>query len=122
MTKVDVLGKLRALARENYRQNSSHSTTISFQPAWFWDLLAPKPSLKTNTTRIPGLRGETKSEISLKSHFVLPLDDDTNPNVDPAPVGFDFDPFFVMPGELGLFNIDSLSHDFLQNDPWGQGC
>ncbi|WZH42081.1 uncharacterized protein QYS62_003049 [Fusarium acuminatum] len=120
--KVDVLGKLRALARENYRQNSSHSTTISFQPAWFWDLLAPKPSLKTNTTRIPGLRGETKSEISLKSHFVLPLDDDTNPNVDPAPVGFDFDPFFVMPGELGLFNIDSLSHDFLQNDPWGQGC
>ncbi|KAL6922271.1 hypothetical protein FSST1_006297 [Fusarium sambucinum] len=112
--RMDALRKLRVLAQENNRRNSSQDTTISFHPAWFWDILAPKP----NATRVWDSMSQTKSEISLKSHFVLPLDDETDTNVDRTLPDFDIDPFFLTSGALELFNIDSLSHDFFQIDPW----
>ncbi|WKT48243.1 hypothetical protein QSH57_013148 [Fusarium oxysporum f. sp. vasinfectum] len=116
--KIDALRKLQALARENYRQCSSQGTTISFQSAWFWDLLSPRPSFGANEARAPDLRGETKSEISLKNHFVLPLHDGLGSEPGNPLVGLAVDPFLVMPGELELFNIDSLSHDFFQSGLW----
>ncbi|KAM0315329.1 hypothetical protein ACHAPQ_011609 [Fusarium lateritium] len=117
---VDTLRNLQALARENYRQGSVQGTTISFHTAWFWDLLAPKPSFKTNDIHESDLRGEAKSEINLKNHFVLPLQDGLDSEPGNAAVGLDIDPFLATLGELELFNIDSLSHDFFQGGLWDQ--
>ncbi|KAM0194701.1 hypothetical protein ACHAPI_006998 [Fusarium lateritium] len=118
--KVDTLRKLQALARENYRQGSIQGTTISFHTAWFWDLLAPKPIFETNEIHESDLRGEAKSEINLKNHFVLPLQDGLDSEPGNAAVGLDIDPLLATLGELELFNIDSLTHDFFQSGLWDQ--
>ena len=118
--KVDTLRKLQALATENHRKGSIKSTTISFQPALFWELLAPKSVFKTNEIHEPDLRGEAKSEISLKNHFVLPIQDGLGSERGDAAVDSDINSFFVNPGDLELFNIDSLSHDFFQSGLWDQ--
>lgn len=75
---------------------------------------------KTNEIHEPDLRGEAKSEISLKNHFVLPLQDGLGSEPGNTSVHLDINPFLVIPGELELFNIDSLSHDFFQSGLWDQ--
>lgn len=118
--KADALRKLEALAKENYRQGSTKGTKISFQSALFWNLLSPKPVFKTNDINELDLRNEGKSEISLKNHFVLPLHDGLGSERGNTTVNLDFNPFPFTPGELELFNVESLSHDFFQSGLWDQ--
>ncbi|KAM5359120.1 hypothetical protein ACJZ2D_014726 [Fusarium nematophilum] len=117
----------RALADENRRQHSNEGTTISFQPAWLWDLLDPK--IYSSLTGSPHPNSEPAShnpdsKMYLKSHFVMPLHEDQDSSQDnqPAYSAIDtVDSLFTMPGDLELFNIESLSHDYLQSGFWDQG-
>lgn len=119
------------MAESIRQQGSDQDTTISFQPAWFWELLEPK----IRNSRQSGLQNVDKlstqrvehsgdSKICLKSHFVMPLDEDKHllqgeqPSDPHMTIG---DSLFVMPEELELFDIDSLSFDFLHNGSWQAG-
>lgn len=64
------------------------------------------------------------SEMYLKSHFVMPLHDDQDSDQvrESMASGQDgMDSLFTMPGDLDLFNIELLSHDFFENGLWDQG-
>ncbi|KLP10136.1 Uncharacterized protein Y057_2614 [Fusarium fujikuroi] len=128
--KLETIRKLEALANENRRQHSDEGTNIRFQSAWLWDLLNPK----IQSTQIgfpgsgPGTDGASEknpdSEMYLKSHFVMPLHDDQDSGQirEPIASGQDgMDSLFTMPGDLDLFNIELLSHDFFENGLWDQG-
>ncbi|WAO86322.1 Zn(2)-C6 fungal-type domain-containing protein [Fusarium falciforme] len=125
--KLGTLRQLQALADENRRQHSNDGTTISFQPAWLWDLLDPR--IYSSLTGSPHPSSELASrnldsKMYLKSHFVMPLHEDQDSGQDnqPASSAIDaVDSLFAMPGDLELFNIESLSHDCLQNGLWDQG-
>ncbi|KAF4969876.1 hypothetical protein FSARC_2971 [Fusarium sarcochroum] len=128
--KLDTLRKLEALANENRRQHSDEGTNISFQSAWLWDLLDPKIQSSQTCSSHPGsgLGGATErnpdSEMYLKSHFVMPLQDDqdsTQTREPLAPSNDGMDSLLTMPGDLDLFNIELLSHDFFENGLWDQG-
>ncbi|KAF5591735.1 C6 transcription factor [Fusarium pseudocircinatum] len=115
--KLETLRKLEALANENRRQYSDEGTNIRFQSAWLWDLLNPKIQSTQIGSSHSGLGTEKHpdSEMYLKSHFVMPLHDDQDSNQmrDPMASGQDsMDSLFTMPGDLDLFNIELLSHDF----------
>ncbi|CVK87074.1 uncharacterized protein FPRN_05448 [Fusarium proliferatum] len=128
--KVETLRKLGALANENRRQHSDEGTNIRFQSAWLWDLLDPK----IQSTQISssgsgsGTDGASEknpdSEMYLKSHFVMPLHEDLASGQirESMASGQDgMDSLFTMPGDLDLFNIELLSHDFFENGLWDQG-
>ncbi|KAF5614602.1 C6 transcription factor [Fusarium sp. NRRL 25303] len=128
--KVETLRKLGALANENRRQHSGEGTYIRFQSAWLWDLLNPKIQSTQNGSSHSGsgTSGTSEkspdSEMYLKSHFVMPLHDDQDSGQIREPVvsGQDgMDSLFTMPGDLDLFNIELLSHDFFENGLWDQG-
>lgn len=60
----------------------------------------------------------------LKSHFVMPLHEDqvSGQIRESMASGQDgMDSLFTMPGDLDLFNIELLSHDFFENGLWDQG-
>lgn len=125
--KLDTLRKLRALADEHRRQHSNEGTTVSFQPAWLWDLLDPKicSSLagSPHPDSGPVSGPDSRSKMYLKSHFVMPLheDQDSAQNKEqPESAMNAIDALFTMPSELELFNIEWLSPDFLQNRFWDQ--
>ncbi|KAF5574382.1 C6 transcription factor [Fusarium pseudoanthophilum] len=129
--KLETLRKLEALANENRRQHSDEGTTIRFQSAWLWELLNPKiPSAQIGSSHSgsgPGGASEKNpdSEMYLKSHFVMPLQDDQDSSQTREAVTSDqdgMDSLFTMPGDLDLFNIELLSHDFFENGLWDQGC
>ncbi|KAJ3459018.1 hypothetical protein MRS44_015091 [Fusarium solani] len=128
---LNTLRKLQALAESIRLQSSDQDTTISFQPAWFWELLDPKVCnntqnglQKVNKLSTQRLGHSGDSRICLKSHFVMPLDEDEHllggeqPSDSHMNIG---DSLFVMPEELELFDIDSLSLDFLHNSSWQPG-
>ncbi|PNP61517.1 hypothetical protein FNYG_13804 [Fusarium nygamai] len=123
--KLETLRKLEALANENRRQHSDEGTNIRFQSAWLWDLLNPK--IESNqidsSHSVPGPEKHPDSEMYLKSHFVMPLHDDQDSSQmrEPLSSGQDgMDSLFTMPGDLDLFNIELLSHDFFENGLWDQ--
>ncbi|KAF5708532.1 C6 transcription factor [Fusarium mundagurra] len=121
--KLETLRKLEALANENRRQHSDEGTNIKFQSAWLWDLLNPKIQ-STQTHTGSGTEKHPDSEMYLKSHFVMPLHDDQDSSQirEPMESGQDgMDSLFTMPGDLDLFNIELLSHDFFENGLWDQG-
>ncbi|KAJ4263537.1 hypothetical protein NW762_006356 [Fusarium torreyae] len=128
--KLDTLRKLEALANENRRQHSDEGTNISFQSAWLWDLLDPKIQSSQIGSSHSGLgtggasERHPDSEMYLKSHFVMPLhdDQDSGQSRETLASGQDgMDSLFTMPGDLDLFNIELLSHDFFENGLWDQG-
>ncbi|KAG5760039.1 hypothetical protein H9Q72_011836 [Fusarium xylarioides] len=128
--KLETLRKLEALANENRRQHSDEGTNIKFQSAWLWDLLNPQiQSTQIGSSHSgPGAGGAPEknpdSEMYLKSHFVMPLHDDQDSGQirDPMAPGQDgMDSLFTMPGDLDLFNVELLSHDFFENGLWDQG-
>lgn len=125
--KLDTLRKLRVLADEHRRQHSNEGTTVSFQPAWLWDLLDPK--IYSSLAGLPHpdsgpVSGpKPHSKMYLKSHFVMPLHEDqdsTQNKEQPESSTNTVDSLFTIPSELELFNIEWLSPDFLQNRPWDQ--
>ncbi|KAF5668255.1 hypothetical protein FDENT_11871 [Fusarium denticulatum] len=123
--KLETLRKLEALANENRRQHSDEGTNISFQSAWLWDLLNPKIQSTQTAPSHSGSGTEKRpdSEMYLKSHFVMPLHDDheSGQTREPMASGQDgMDSLFTMPGDLDLFNIELLSHDFFENGLWDQ--
>ncbi|KAF5237553.1 hypothetical protein FANTH_10744 [Fusarium anthophilum] len=128
--KLEILRKLEALANENRRQHSDEGTNISFQSAWLWELLTPRvqsPQIGASNSG-PGTGGASEknpdSEMYLKSHFVMPLHDDRESGQirEPVESGQDcMDSLFTMPGDLDLFNVELLSHDFFETGLWGQG-
>ncbi|KAJ3524549.1 hypothetical protein NM208_g10269 [Fusarium decemcellulare] len=125
---LGTLGKLQALAEEIRRQSSDQDTTISFQPAWFWELLDPRicnsmqnvpPDFNQTSADRPGHSDD--SRICLKSHFVMPLDENQRLDQEMQPSDPDLntgDSLFTMTEDLELFDIDSLSFDFLHNGSW----
>lgn len=128
---LGTLRKLQALAEEIRRQSSDQDTTISFQPAWFWDLLDPR--IFNSMQNVPQDFNQTSadrpghsddSRICLKSHFVMPLDENQRLNQERQPSDPNLntgDSLFIMPEDLELFDIDSLSFDFLHNGSWEPG-
>ncbi|EWG42620.1 hypothetical protein FVEG_15465 [Fusarium verticillioides 7600] len=123
--KLETLRKLEALANENRRQHSDEGTNIRFQSAWLWYLLNPKiQSTQSGCSHSDiGTEKHPDSEMYLKSHFVMPLHDDQDSGQieEPMAPGQDgLDSLFTMPGDLDLFNIELLSHDFFENGLWDQ--
>ncbi|KAF4503095.1 C6 transcription factor [Fusarium agapanthi] len=128
--KLETLRKLEALAHENRRQHSNEGTNISFQSIWLWELLTPRvqsPQISSSYSG-SGTGGASErnpdSEMYLKSHFVMPLHDDQDSGQirETMASGQDgMDSLFTMPGDLDLFNIELLSHDFFENGLWDQG-
>ncbi|KAF5536405.1 C6 transcription factor [Fusarium mexicanum] len=127
--KLETLRKLKALANENRRQHSDEGTNISFQSAWLWELLTPmvqSPQISSSHSG-SGTGGASEknpdSEMYLKSHFVMPLHDDQDSGQikDSMASGHGMDSLFTMPGDLDLFNIELLSHDFFETGLWDQG-
>ncbi|UPK99703.1 hypothetical protein LCI18_010638 [Fusarium solani-melongenae] len=129
--KLNTLTKLQALAESIRLQSSDQDATISFQPAWFWELLDPRICnntqnglQKVNKLSTQGLGHSGDSRICLKSHFVMPLDEGEHllrgeqPSDSHVNIG---DSLFVMPEELESFDIDLLSLDFLHNRSWQPG-
>ncbi|RKL39309.1 hypothetical protein BFJ72_g6781 [Fusarium proliferatum] len=128
--KVETLRKLEALANENRRQHSDEGSNIRFRSAWLWDLLNPKiqstqnGSLHSGSGTSGASEKNPDSEMYLKSHFVMPLHDDQDSGQirESMASGQDgMDSLFTMPGDLDLFNIELLSHDFFENGLWDQG-
>ncbi|KAF5698054.1 C6 transcription factor [Fusarium globosum] len=128
--KVETLRKLEALANENRRQQSDEGTNIRFQSAWLWDLLNPKilSTEMSSSHSGPGTGGASEkdpdSEMYLKSHFVMPLHEDQASGQIREPMASSpdgMDSLFTMPGDLDLFNIELLSHEFFENGLWDQG-
>ncbi|KAM0417094.1 hypothetical protein ACHAPT_012932 [Fusarium lateritium] len=120
--KLGTLRNLQALAEEIRSQSSDQDTTISFQPAWFWALLVPKVC-NYNAAESQGSEERpegTGNSICLKSHFVMPLNEDHEKQPPDSNIHA-IDSLLAMPEDLELFDIESLSFDFVHNSFWEQG-
>ncbi|KAL6362267.1 hypothetical protein LRP88_04345 [Fusarium phalaenopsidis] len=127
--KLAILKRLELLANENRQEMANKDEIVSFKSAWFWELLDPTigqhgedstPDLAYDHRR----GSDHDTTMYCRTQFVDPLrEDEDNGLVQEQPpdsmtlASTNVD-LFANPGNLEQFNIDELSHDFLQNSTW----
>ncbi|KAM5369991.1 hypothetical protein ACJZ2D_008674 [Fusarium nematophilum] len=106
-------------------ETNESDTTISFKPAWIWELLDPRihQAGSGDTVALCESGSDPNAKMCLKTHFVQPLQEDENRGQEHQvePVENTMNSLFMSPEDFEEFDIEALSRDFLQNGFWDQG-